>query len=111
MQKLLFFLVLGVLAPLPITGQVQPKRLVTQQVDENQLITLRGTVDPLAQARYDRGAVNESTPAERLVLVLNRPPDEEAAFQQLLTNLHTPGSRKLSPLADADADWHSLRSC
>ena len=92
MQKLLFFLVLGVLAPLPITGQVQPKRLVTQQVDENQLITLRGTVDPLAQARYDRGAVNESTPAERLVLVLNRPPDEEAAFQQLLTNLHTPGS-------------------
>jgi len=49
-------------------------------------------VHPLAQPRYDRGIVNESTPAERLVLVLNRPPEREAAFQQLLKELHTPGS-------------------
>jgi hypothetical protein len=36
--------------------------------------------------------VNESTPAERLLLVLNRPPEREAAFQQLLKDLYTPES-------------------
>jgi hypothetical protein len=49
-------------------------------------------VHPLAQPRYDHGIVNESTPAERLLLVLNRPPEREAAFQQLLKDQHTPGS-------------------
>jgi len=55
-------------------------------------VTLHGTVHPLAQARYDRGPVNESTPAERLLMVLNRPPGRQAAFQQLMKELHTRGS-------------------
>jgi hypothetical protein len=49
-------------------------------------------VHPLARAGFDRGIVNESTPADRLFLVLNCPPEREAAFQQLLKDLHTPGS-------------------
>jgi hypothetical protein len=92
MKKLLLFLLLGSVASLPIAAQVQPKPLITQPIDESELITLHGTVHPLAQAQYDRGIVNESTPAERLLLILNRPPEREAAFQQLLKDLHTPGS-------------------
>jgi len=65
---------------------------VTEPVDTTRLVTLHGSVHPLAQPRYDVGMVNESTPAQRLLLVLNRPPDREAAFQQLLRDLHAPGS-------------------
>jgi hypothetical protein len=66
--------------------------LVTQPVNATTLVTLPGTVHPLVRSGLDRGRVNESTPAERLLLVLNRPPEREAAFQQLLKDLHTPGS-------------------
>ena len=92
MQKLLFFLLLGSVVSLPVVSQAPPEPLVTQRVDGSKLIPLKGTVHPLAQARYDRGIVNESTPAERLLFLLNRPPEREAAFRQFLKNLHTPGS-------------------
>lgn len=93
MQKRLLFLLVGSLLSLSsIAAQGQPTLLVTQPVDESNLITLQGTVHPLAQARYDRGIVNESMPAARLLLILNRPPEREAAFRQLLKELHTPGS-------------------
>jgi subtilase family serine protease len=77
---------------LPVVAQVPANPLVTEPIDASRLVAIHGTVHPLAQARYDRGPVNESTPAARLLLVLNRPPEREAAFQQLLKNLHTPGS-------------------
>jgi hypothetical protein len=66
--------------------------LVTQPVNATSLVTLHGTVHPMVWSGIDRGPVNESTPAERLLLVLNRPPEREVAFQQLLKDLHTPGS-------------------
>jgi hypothetical protein len=92
MQKLLLFLLLGSVLSIPVAAQTRPEPLVTQTVDENKLISLKGTVHPLAQARYDNGIVSESTPAERLLLTLNRPPEREAAFQKLLKDMHTPGS-------------------
>jgi len=77
---------------LSVAAQIPATALVTQAVDETKLVTLHGTVHKLAQPGYDRGAVNPSTPAGRLLLVLNRPPEREAAFQQLLKDLHTSGS-------------------
>ncbi|MGC2637937.1 MAG: S53 family peptidase [Acidobacteriaceae bacterium] len=68
------------------------KPLVVQPIDSAQLTTLRGTVHPLAQTRYDRGPVDESSPAAHLFLMLQRPPAREAAFQQYLQAEHTPGS-------------------
>jgi len=91
-HKRVLFLFLMSLLSLPIAAQVVPRPLVTQAIDETRLIPLEGTVNPLARARYDRGAVIESTPAERLLLILKRPPDREAAFQQLLRDMHTHGS-------------------
>lgn len=76
----------------PVAAQNQPTLLVTQTVDATSVVALHGTVHPLVRFGLDRGPVNESTPAERLLLVLNRPPEREAAFQQLLKDLHTLGS-------------------
>ncbi|HEY6447768.1 MAG TPA: Ig-like domain repeat protein [Acidobacteriaceae bacterium] len=66
--------------------------LVVQPIDNAQLATLHGTVHPLAQTRCDRGPVDESSPAGRLCLMLQRPHAREAAFQQYLQAEHTPGS-------------------
>jgi len=91
----LFFCVLAVgLWALPMTAraQSQPKPFVTQAIDESKRVTLRGTVHPLARARSDQGAVPDSFAANRLLLMLNRPPEREADLRQFLANAHRPGS-------------------
>jgi subtilase family serine protease len=75
-----------------IRAQALPTRLVTQVIDDGKTVPLRGTVHPLAQSRFDRGAVPDSFPAERMLLMLYRPPDREAGLQQFLQRVHTPGS-------------------
>lgn len=69
-----------------------PSRLVTTPIDESKLVTLHGNVHPLAQARYDLGSVSDSTPTGRLLLLLNRPDDQNAALDQHLKDVHTSGS-------------------
>jgi subtilase family serine protease len=53
---------------------------------------LKGNVHPLAQPRYDQGAVPDSFPAERMLLLLQRSPEWETALQQFLQDAHTLGS-------------------
>ena len=92
MRSRWLYLVVACALARPVAAQNQPTQLVTQPVDAASVVTLHGTVHPLVRSGIDRGPVNESIPAERLLLVLNRPPEREAAFQQLLKDLHTPGS-------------------
>src|SRR5882762_7177974 len=75
-----------------IRAQTMPARMVTREIDDTKTVPLRGTVHPLAQSRFDRGAVPDSFPAERMLLMLNRSPDREAGLQQFLQRVHTPGS-------------------
>ncbi|HEY2353050.1 MAG TPA: Ig-like domain repeat protein [Candidatus Acidoferrum sp.] len=66
---------------------------ITAAVDENQLVRLRGNVHPLAQARFDQGAVSDAQPLDRMLLLLQRSPEREAALRQLLEDqltLHSP---------------------
>jgi subtilase family serine protease len=72
--------------------QNAPTRLVTQPVDESQLVTLHGTVHPLAQAADDQGPVSDSFAAKRILLILNRPPEREAGLQQFLKSVHEAGN-------------------
>ncbi len=65
---------------------------LTQPVDDHALVTLHGTVHPLANAANDRGAATLDMQLERLQLVLKRSPQQEAGLQQLLHDLHTPGT-------------------
>ncbi len=92
MKRLGLCSLFAVILSLPAAAQPPATRLVTQPVDITKLVTLPSSVHPLAQPGYDHGAVNESVPADRLLLLLNRPPEREAAFQQLLKDQQTPGS-------------------
>ena len=67
---------------------------ITARIDENSLVTLAGTVHPLAKAANDRGAAADSMQLQRLHLVLKRSPAQEASLRQRIEDLHTPGSAR-----------------
>jgi len=88
----LFSLTVCLVLPLAAGAQGPPRPLVTQAIDESRSVTLRGTVHPLAQGRYDQGAVPDSFAANRMLLMLRRPPEREAALRQFLADVHNPAS-------------------
>jgi hypothetical protein len=57
---------------------------ITQAVNESNLTVLKGNTYYLASAEYDRGAAPASLPMNRMLLVLQRSPSQEAALEQLL---------------------------
>ena len=57
---------------------------VTQAVDMEHLITLRGNVHPLARPQFDQGVAPDDLPMQRMLLVLQRGADQEASVRQLL---------------------------
>jgi hypothetical protein len=65
---------------------------ITQPVDDDSRVMLKGNVHPLAQARFDRGKVPDSFPASQMVLLLKRSAKREAALQKFLQDVNTPGS-------------------
>ncbi len=65
---------------------------ITQRVDSSSYVTLKGNTYPLGAKALDRGVLPPATPAQRLLLVLKRPAEQEAALEQFLSDAHTPGS-------------------
>jgi hypothetical protein len=57
---------------------------ITQAIDENNLVTLKGNVHPLARAANDQGAAPDNLPTDRILLLLQRSPAQETALRQLL---------------------------
>jgi hypothetical protein len=57
---------------------------ITQPVDLERLVTLRGNTHPLARPEFDQGAAPDTQPMERILLVLQRSPEQEAALRKLL---------------------------
>jgi len=45
-----------------------------------------------ANAANDRGAVADDLPMDHLLLQLQRPPEQKAALEKLIEEMHTPGS-------------------
>jgi trimeric autotransporter adhesin len=64
-------------------GNVARPRVV-DRVDDATLTVLRGNTHPLAQAQFDRGAAPPNLPMDRIMLVLQRSPEQEAALKGLL---------------------------
>jgi hypothetical protein len=81
-------LILGSAVSLSALAQSPAKPLITQNIDETARVALDGTVHPLAQPGDDQGAVPDSFPAQRILLLLNRPADREAALESFLVDLH-----------------------
>jgi hypothetical protein len=64
-------------------GAAIPAR-ITQPIDETNRITLRGNTHPLARPQFDQGAVADSQPISRMLLLLQRSPAQESALKTLL---------------------------
>ncbi len=59
-------------------------RTALGDIDENQLTVLRGNTVPMARPEFDRGLAPSTLPMDRMMLVLKRSPQQEAAFQKLI---------------------------
>src|ERR1700682_5536184 len=53
---------------------------ITEVVDNENRVTLRGNTHPLARPEYDRGAAPDSLPMDRMLFVLTRSREQEAAL-------------------------------
>src|SRR5216683_2809536 len=73
--------------PAAQSGAEQKSRVparVTDTVDDTNRTVLRGNVHPKAHAEFDRGAVADAQPVTRILLVLQRSAEQEAALRQLM---------------------------
>lgn len=57
---------------------------VTQFVDNARRMTLTGNVHPLARRKFDQGEAPADLPLDRMLMILRRSPQQEAALQRLL---------------------------
>ncbi len=62
------------------------KPLITEKVNESQLVRLKGNTPPAALAANDRGSVSPSLPMTGMVLVLHRSPEQQAAFDAFVAS-------------------------
>jgi hypothetical protein len=69
------------------TGSEGKPVLITAAIDESQLIRLRGNTRPEANAKNDRGRVEDSFPMEHMLLQLKRAPELEREFDQYIDSL------------------------
>jgi subtilase family serine protease len=69
-----------------------PAARIVSPIDENQLVTLKGNVNPQANARNDRGPVSDSLPMAGLTLLLSRTPEQQAAFDAYVQSEYESGS-------------------
>jgi len=93
---------------------------ITQAIDEARMVQMRGNVHPLARAEFDQGAASNATPMKRMLLLLQRSPEQEAALQQLMAeqmSKESPNFHKwLTPeefgrqFGPADADIQTVTS-
>jgi hypothetical protein len=62
------------------------KPLIVEQVNENQLVTIRGNTPPAAIAKNDRGRVSPDMRMSDLILVLRRSQEQQAAFNAFVAS-------------------------
>lgn len=84
---------IGLPAPgLAAAPTAAPTPQITQPVNSQQRIALKGDVRPLPRQAQDLGEAAAATPASRLLLLLKRSPAQQADLEQFLADVHTPGT-------------------
>jgi subtilase family serine protease len=73
------------------TGTVSSR--ITQAIDATKLTTLSGNTHPLASPKFDRGAAPANLSMDRMMLVLKRSPEQEAALETFMRQQVTRSSR------------------
>src|ERR1700722_14599210 len=61
-----------------------PKSRVVQVVDDARRTTLTGNIHPMARAEFDQGDLPDQTSLHRILLVLQRSPEQEVGLKRLL---------------------------
>ena len=89
---LLACVLLSIVSIIP-QAHAQTTNLVLAPVDPGQRVMLKGHHPAWASAQNDAGAVSSDLALERLTIVLNRPPQVEAAFKQFLADQQNPQSQ------------------
>jgi len=83
-------------------SQAQTRPLVTQAVDENNLVTLRGNTRPEAVPGNDLGRVADDLQMEHMYLQLKRSPEQQQAAENLVNRLHDQKASEYHHWLDAD---------
>ena len=71
-------------------AQVRPR--IVEPVENSRRVTLTGNVHPLARAEFDRGAAVDAQPMNRILLLLRRSDEQEAALRNYLEQQQEKGS-------------------
>ncbi len=58
---------------------------VVEPIDDAKLVQLHGNIHPMARHEFDHGAVDPQLPMERILLLLKRSPEQEAALEAFMT--------------------------
>jgi subtilase family serine protease len=97
-------------------AQSAPSDRILGEIDSRSLSVVQGNVHPMAQARYDQGAVENSFRLDHITLMFKRTEDQQASLNELLDQQQDPSSRNyhlwLTPeqfassfgLSDSDLD-------
>jgi len=79
-------------APAQAQSGALARRLITQAVNERNLVTLSGNTRPEAIAANDRGPVADDMQLSHMYLLLKRAPEQETAVETLVAQLHDANS-------------------
>ena len=92
-NSLLLLATLFTISSFAATAQTKlaPAR-ITQAIDEANLVPMHARVHPRARVEFDRGVVPDSQPMNRMLLVLQRSPQQEAALRNLMDEQQTKNS-------------------
>src|SRR5437867_3405898 len=84
-SRTLFLICLPAFSAWATTAQIPPVAArIIQAIDEKNPVSLPGNVHPFARYEFDQGAVRDAQPLRRMLLLLQRSPQQEAALQKLL---------------------------
>ena len=89
---LAFVCTLGLASSLQAAVATPQRPLITQQLDENLRVTIKGNTRPEANAANDRGPVADAFQMEHMLLQLQRSADQEQAVEEFIDQLHNPAS-------------------
>jgi subtilase family serine protease len=70
----------------------RPLSRIVQPVNDARLVQLRGNTRPLSKSQVDLGTVDSQLPMQRMLLILQRSPEQEAALEAFMARQLNPSS-------------------
>jgi hypothetical protein len=98
------FLAFSIFTARPVISGAQTgaRARIAGTIDEHALVTLRGNTSGLARSASDLGPAPSSARGDRLLLILRRSVDQEAALQNYLTAVQDPRSSQFRKFITPD---------